>query len=161
MYAREQLVEQSVQDFVKDQLFDQRGYTTEQVGVLDSFPDKERRAQPLDKTYVAMGFHFDEGGVQAELGSDLKTRVYVIEFFVFGKDSTWANNIGPIVRDAVDYDGTIPLLDISQEDKPEIDRLLVITVAGRKEQVESPMPWEENVYSVTAHVQDDYYARLV
>lgn len=154
------MVEQSVQEFLKEQLFTVRGYPQAQIEILDSFP-KDGLPQPLDKNYVAMGFHFDEGGVQAELGSDLKRRTYVLEVFVFGLSSIWGGNLASTIRDAADVDGVIPLLDLSAAGSPEIDKLVVITAHARREPINNPQPWEEFVWTVTIQVEDEYWASLV
>lgn len=161
--AREQIVEQSVKEFVREQLFDVRGINEEKVEIIDSPPERKAGAlpQPLDKNYAALGFHFDEGGRQAELGSDLKSRVYVIEFIVFGLTSTWAANLANTIRDASEVDGRIPLLDFSQAGHPPMDYLTDVASIARRESVPDPHPWEEFVWITTIQVTDEYYARLV
>lgn len=157
--ARETIVTQSVEEFLRDQLFTVRGYPETQVELLEAFngtlPD------PASKNYVAAGFHFDEGGVQAELGSSLKTRNYIIEFIVFGIDGRWGENLASTISLALDVDGLIPLLDFSEVGKPVMDQLLVMQTSSRHEPIEKPEPWQEHVHTVTAIVQDTYYASQV
>lgn len=162
--AREQIVEQSVKEFVREQLFTVRGLSKDRVEIIDSPPERKAGAlpQPLDKNYAALGFHFDEGGVQAELGSDLKRRVYVIEFIVFGLTSTWAANLANTIRDAAEVDnGRIPLLDFSATGHPPVDYLTEAAAIARREPVADPHPWEEFVWITTIQVQDEYFAHLV
>lgn len=158
--ARETTVEQSCIEFLRDQLFNVRDFPEEQIEILDRFPDS-KLPQPLTKNYIAAGFHFDEGGVQAELGSSLKTRNYVLEFYVFALSAAWGGSLSSTLRDAVDVIGTIPLLDLSQPEKPEFDRLVVLTATSRNEPVEDPEPWEQFVYAVTVVVEDTYFASLM
>ena len=162
--AREQIVEQSVKEFVRDQLFNVRGINAGKVEIIDSPPERKAGAlpQPLDKNYAALGFHFDEGGVQAELGSDLKRRVYVIEFIVFGITSTWAANLASTIRDAVEVDnGRIPLLDFGKTGHPVMDYMTDANAIARREAVGDPHPWEEFVWITTVQVSDEYFASLV
>lgn len=162
--SREQLVEQSVKEFIKTQLFDVRGISEDKVEIIDSPPERKAGAieTPLTKNYAALGFHFDEGGEQGELGSDLKRRAYVIEFIVFGMTSTWASNLANTIRDAAEVDnGRIPLLDIGQRGQPVIDYMTDAAATARREPVPDPHPWEEYVWITTISVSDEYYARLV
>lgn len=162
--AREQIVEQSVKEFVRQQLFTVRGISEDRVEIIDSPPERKADAieTPLTKNYAALGFHFDEGGQQAELGSDLKRRVYVVEFIVFGMTSTWAANLANTIRDSAEVDnGRIPLLDFSAAGHPPMDYLTDAAAIARREAVPDPHPWEEFVWITTIQVTDEYFARLV
>jgi hypothetical protein len=158
--TREQIVTQSVQDYVRGQLFDVRNYPEEQVQLLDSFP-YDGLPQPLDRNYVASGFNFDDPGVQAELGSDLKTRVYTLEFFIFGQTAVWASNLAHAIKFAADNDGVIPLLDISDLNKPQIDVLVVEGTRAERQVIQDPAPHERFVWVTSVVVEDTYHARLV
>jgi hypothetical protein len=162
--SREQIVEQSVKEFVREQLFDVRGLSEDKVEIIDSPPERKADAieTPLTKNYAALGFHFDEGGEQAELGSDLKRRVYVIEFIVFGMTSTWAANLANTIRDAAEVDnGRIPLLDLATAGHPVLDYMTDAAAIARRQPVPDPHPWEEYVWITTVQVSDEYYSRLV
>jgi hypothetical protein len=159
MVTREQMVEQSVQDFLREQLFVVRGYPTEDVELLDSFP-YNRFDGPLAKTYVAAGFDFTDQGRAIELGSDLILRTYTLEFFVFGHDPLYGKNVASVVMHTLE-DGNIPLKDISKTGAPQIDVLTLVTVSKDRVPMEDPKPHEENLWLVTAKVDDEYFMSLV
>lgn len=164
MISREQLVEQSVKEYIREQLFEVRGIDESQVEILDSPVERKTGAlpQPLEKNYAALGFHFDEGGVQAELGSDLKRRQYVIEFIVYGLSSTWAANLANIIRDSSEVDnGRIPLLDFSKSGHPILDYLVDASAISRRQVVDDPKPFEEYLWITLISVTDEYYSSLV
>lgn len=158
MISREDLIEQSVTEWVREQIFTVRAYPTSQVDLVESYPYKMRE---LDKNIIALGFNFDDNGEQAEMGSDLKRRVYTIEHFVFGKTNTYARNLANVLKFALDVAGTIPLLDIAQDPPVEIDRLMVIGVRAERQVVNNPEPWEEFVWTTTLQLEDVYVASLV
>lgn len=162
--SREQIVEQSVKEFIREQLFKVRGISEDKVEIIDNPPERKADAieTPLKKNYAALGFHFDEGGRQAELGSDLKRRVYVIEFIVFGMTSTWASNLANTIRDSAEVqNGRIPLLDFGAAGHPPFDFLTDVAAIARREPVNDPHPWEEYVWITTIQVTDEYFASLV
>lgn len=158
MIARETLVEQSVTDYVKEAL-NERGYPPEDWTLVESFNYVPKDG--LDKNYLAAGFNFDDGGEQAELGSDLKVRRYTIEFFVFGVTNTYGRNLASAIALALDRDGLIPLNDYGQTPPAEIDRMQVDKPHARREIIPAPEPWQEFVWSVTVVVEDTYFAALV
>jgi hypothetical protein len=161
MISREDLVEQSVQEYVKDKLFSApRNYSTDLVELLDAFP-YDRFDGELDKNYVALGFNFDDDGRQAELGSDLKTRLYTIEFFIFGMSAVWGRNLANVVKFAADNDGIIPLLDFGDLAKPQIDALVVDGTRAERQAVRDPKPHERHVWVTYVVVEDTYRAALV
>lgn len=161
MISREDMVEQSVQEYVKDKLFSApRNYSTDLVEMLDAFP-YNRFDGPLDKNYVALGFNFDDAGRQAELGSDLKTRLYTIEFFVFGITEVWSRNLANVIKFAADNEGIIPLLDLNQISKPQIDSLVVDNTRAERQPIAEPAPHERHVWITWVVVEDTYNARLV
>lgn len=161
MIPREQMVEQSVMDYARDKL--QARYSIDDVEIVDSYENYVREG--LSKTIVAVGFNFDDGGKQAELGSDLRTMEHVVEFFVFGITSTWAQNVARTLQGILWGElGTIPLLDYSDPAKPEIDRLVVGDDPGpraQREIVPDPEPWQEYVWTCRAPIQDTYDAALI
>lgn len=148
---------ESVQRYAEAALIG-HGYLPTDVTMLESFPYSY--IGPLEKNLVATGFDFDNEGAQAELGSDLKVRLYTVSFIVFGKTQTWAKNIAHAIKFALDAESTIPLLDITIAGTPEIDRLVLIGVSAERQIVTDPDPFQENVWSCTARVEDTYYARL-
>jgi hypothetical protein len=156
--TREDLIAQSVSDYGRQALRD-RGYDEERVEwreAWDGLPTGE-----LDVNYVAAGFDFDDEGEQAELGSDLKRRLYTIQFFTFGQTHTLARNIANALKFVLERDGTIPLLQVDQPGRPEIDRLVVDGVSAERQVLPDPEPWQRYVYTTTLRVEDCYRAALV
>lgn len=162
MISREDIVVQSTQDFIRAEL-DARDYTDDKVAVLDAYSTAEFDG-PLDKQYVALGFGFDDGGVQAELGSDLRRRTYAIEFFTFATSAAWGRNIASLIRDIIDAADRIPLKDYDQIGTPVIDYLMVsIEQRPRAERVTvvDPRPYQEFAWLTQVRVADEYYASQV
>jgi hypothetical protein len=110
---REQLVEQSVTDYVREAIFGEYDYPTDKVELVESFDFSQSR-EGLTKNIIALGFSFDDGGTQAELGSALTTRVHTIEFFAFGLTNTWARNLANAVKHVMERDGRVPLRDYTR-----------------------------------------------
>jgi hypothetical protein len=160
MITREDLVEQSVTDYIRAAIFDARGYGSDQVEILDAFRG-ELHEHELTKNYVAIGFNFDDEGEQAEMGSDLMRRHYTIQFLIFGKTNTWARNLANVVKFAAQHDGTIPLKDIEQPTAPVIDQLEVLGASAQRQIVPQPEPWQEFIWTTHIQVQDCYHAALV
>jgi hypothetical protein len=161
MVTREQKVTQSIQDYVRDWLL-ANDYTPDIVQVLDAFPE-EGLTETFDRSFVAAGFSFDDGGAQAELGSDLKRRVYNVTFWIFGLTAVAGQNIANAIKAAIERDGTVPLKDIGASGE-EIDRLVLLDEGGVLDErvpVREPRPWERNLWRVTARLEDYYNARLV
>lgn len=158
--TREELVEQSVQDYLRDKMFAERGYPPARVELIDAFVES-RFDGPLDKNYLAIGFNFDDGGRQAELGSDLLIRQYVIEVWVIGLSVQEGRNLANAVRDSMESEGLVPLKDYAQPGAPVIDYLIVDPVRAQRQPVPDPKPWQEYLYIVTVPVLDEYHARAV
>jgi hypothetical protein len=160
--TREQKIEQSVQDYVRDMLFNRFGYPADEVELLDSFPTN-RFDRALDHTYVALGFNFDDGGRSGEMGSDLKRRIYTVELFVFGHTSLWGRNVGNAVKAALEQESSIPIKDIAEPTQPIIDNLTIPPGGLRVSHVavRDPRPWEENVWLCRVNLEDYYFAALV
>jgi hypothetical protein len=160
--SREDIVEQSVFDFAKAALTGY-GYLPAHVEMRESFPYGLDDAQ-FTRTIIAAGFNFDDGGAQAELGSDLKRRLYTIEFFVFGTTATWGRNVANVLKSVLDAEGRIPLRDVEQAGAPVIDWLLVNDEPGprvERQVVVDPEPWQHFVWTTTVGVLDEYPAALV
>lgn len=155
MLTREQYVTESVNTFLRA-LLTSHGYGADQVAYLEEFPHTRFKENPLDKTYVTAGFNFDDPGKNAELGSNVKIRLYTMEFFVFGLSSTWGQNVAAAVKFNLESLGIIPLLDISQIDRPQIDALVVLGASNQHEPIAEPLPWQENVWTVRLQVEDVY-----
>jgi hypothetical protein len=157
--TREQMVEQSVQDFVRDRLT-ANGYDESKVHMRDAFPTAQERASELTKTQLAVGFNFDDGGRKVELGSELTRRVYTIDFWTFGISPEYGRNVAGMVRAVIeDNDLLIPLKDIAQVGAPVIDQLLVLDDRGiviQHQVAQEPRAWDRFVWSTTLKVEDYY-----
>jgi len=156
--TREEMVEQSVTDYLRNAIFNERQYPAARVELRDAFVESEFEG-PLDKNYLAIGFNFDEGGVPAEMGSDLIFRQYVIEVWVIGLSAQEGRNLANAVRDVMEAEAVVPLKDITQPGAPVIDHLLVDPVRAQRQPVPEPKPWQEFLWVVTIPVIDEYFAR--
>ena len=115
----------------------------------------------MDTNLICTGFDFDDEGEQAEMGSSLKTRLYTIEFWVFGQTATYARNLANAVKFGLDAEGTIPLLDIAQVPPVEIDKLIVEGTSVDRQTIVDPEPWQRFVWTTKLVVEDTYFANLV
>lgn len=152
---REDMVEQSVQDYLKQKLFVTQGYPEGQIGILDAFTAEEFEGD-LDKNYIAVGFNFDDGGSDAEVGSTLTRKLVTIEFFILGRTSTWGRNLKNALVSSFEQDKVVPLLNIGDPAKPIIDRLPVLSVTGTREPIPDPAPWQRFVWTVLLRLEDEY-----
>lgn len=158
--TREQYVTQSVEDYLRHQLFTVRGYPESQVAIKDSFVG-EPIETPLTKNWVAAGYNFDDGGRQAEMGSTLVRRIYTIEFFSFGLTATWGENLASAIRSSLENDLAIPIVDIADSARPATGEVLeVMSVAANREIIKDPAEWEKHVWVVRLKVIDYYDSRL-
>jgi hypothetical protein len=158
--TREDMVEQSVTDFLREQIFTVRGYPAARVELVDAFTENKFDTGPVTKNYLAIGFNFDDGGEAAELGSDLLRRTYTIEVWVIGMSAAEGRNLANAVRDSMEAE-TVPLKDVSDPAAPVIDYLIVDPVRSQRQPVPEPKPWQEFLWIVAIPVIDEYYARLV
>lgn len=159
--TREDLIVQSVQDYLKERL-SERGYTAgDQFTLIDAFTGGNIES-PLQKSVIAAGFNFDDGGKQAELGSSLITRTYTIEFFVFGVTATWGRNLANSIKFSLERDGIIPVLDLTKpRPHPETGEVLTVeSVSAERQVVQDPAPHERYVWTTHLRVEDIYDARL-
>ena len=161
--TREDFVTESVQAYLREQLFKVHGYPEEQITIVESFDQKDFAAKPtpLDSNYVATGYNFDDQGKQAELGSPLKERTYTIEFFIIGLDATWAKSLAQAIKFSLEGDyNLIPLLDIADPSRPPMDTLVVEGVSAERQPIADPAPWQEHVWLTTLRVADAYFDRF-
>lgn len=158
--AREQKVQQSVQDYVRGKVFTEWGYPEDQVELVDSFNADDYEGG-LSKNVIAVGYNFDDGGSAAELGSDLVRRVYTIELFCLGATPTWAQNLSGIVKEALESERRIPLREIGDPARPIIDYLIVDDVTNEREVISDPAPWQRYIWTVRVRVEDEYFANLL
>lgn len=154
--TREDMIEQSVTDYIRHALFVERTYPSDQIELVEAF-DEGRFSGPLDKNYLAVGFNFDDGGRPLELGSTLVERVYTIEIWCIGRDGTSGRNLANAVRDSAEEDGVIPLKDLRDPAQPIIDYLYVNPVTAARQPVPEPKPWQQFLWIVHIPVVDQYY----
>jgi hypothetical protein len=159
--TREELVEQSVTDYLREQMFTVRQYPADRVELRDAFTEAEFFDGPLDKNYLAIGFNFDDGGTPAELGSDLIFRTYTIEVWVIATSAHEGRNLANAVRDSMESEGLVPLKDVAVAGAPIIDYLIVDPVRSQRQPVPNPKAWQEFLWIVSIPVVDEYHARLV
>lgn len=159
MIDRESIIEQSVERYLRHQLFTVRGYPTDKVQILDAYPSEDRMTQPLDRNYIAIGWSADDGGRQAELGSNLKRRLYTFDFHVFGISRVWGKNLASVVRYSLESDGTINLIDPS-DGSTVLGYVDVDFVSSQQAIVPNPRPWQENAWVTRLRVEDYYASEL-
>lgn len=159
MIDRETVIERSVEAFLRDQLFNVRGYPQGKVELLPAYPDNERMNQPLDQNYIAIGWSTDDGGRQAELGSSLKRRLYTYDFYVFGVSRVWGKNLASVIRFSLEAEQTINLLDPS-DDETVIGEVDVEYVSTQQAVTRTPRPWEENCWITRLRVEDWYSSAM-
>lgn len=161
--TREEMVEESVEIFLRQEILVTRAYPASRVEFTDAFLERRLDAlTTLDRNYIATGFNFDDGGTAAELGSDLVRRTYTIEVFVVGLDVASGRNLANAIRDSVENaSGLLPLRDIRQAGNPVIDYLLVDPVRLARQAIADPKPWQEALWVVHVPVVDEYYAGQV
>lgn len=161
--TREDLVAQSIFDQAKHVLLDVRGYPPDKVEFRTAFP-YELEAGQLTRNIVAVGFDFDDEGQAAEMGSDLMVKLYTCQFWTFGLSETMARNLAQALKFGLIPNGPggslIPLKDITQESAPVIDQLVVESTSAEKQILPDPQPWQEHVWTMHLHVQDEYHAGL-
>lgn len=155
MIDRESIIERSVDTYLRQQLFNVRGYPTDKVQILDAYPTNTQMLGPLDKNYIAIGWSTDDGGRQAELGSSLKRRVYTFDFYVFGTNRVWGKNLASVIRFSLESDQVIGLLD-PRDGTTVIDHVDVDYVSSQQAVSRTPRPWEENCWITRLRVEDYY-----
>jgi len=161
--TREDQIEQSVYDFLEGHLR-AKGYTEQKVKLREAFPTLNERSAPLTVTTIAVGFNFDDGGKQAEIGSDLIQRVYTIEFWVFGTTPTLGRNVAHMVRAIFEENYLVPLKDIGVSGQPVIDQLALLDERGvqvERQIASEPRAWDQNVWTTTTKFEDYYSPALV
>lgn len=155
--TRNDFVEQSVQTLVKREV---NAAYPGKVEFVERF-DHERM-EGLATNFVASGFDGEQDGVPAEMGSDLVTRPYFIEFFVVGQTRTWGRNLAHFIKQVLERDGIIPLLDLETPGfPPTADALEVIGATVEHEIVPEPEPWQHFIFTVRLQVEDTYYLSAV
>lgn len=159
MIQREDMVEQSVQAYLKERLFGEQGYPEGQIEFLEAFDATVFEDGVPSINYIATGFNFDDGGVEGEAGSTLTTKLITIEFFVVAKDATWGKNLKNAIVTAFEEEKRMPFRAFgTMEDPPVTDWLPVINCTGQREPIPDPAPWQRFVWTVLLRLEDEYYA---
>jgi hypothetical protein len=160
---REELVELSVMRAITAGLPD-FGYTLsgsdQDVKVREAFPTATERGEELTMTTLAFGFNSDDGGEQAELGSNLTRQESTLVCWVFALEPAFGRRLGFSVKHiARRYGDSIPLYDFNEtpDDPPKIDTLQVLRVQTRHEVNNSVRPWDRYVWTTAIVVRDIYY----
>lgn len=159
MIQRSQKVEQSVQDYIRGLIFGAQKYPESQVELLDGW-DGEKFKGGLEKNYIAMGFNFDDGGKEGEVGSNLVRKVITIEFFVVATNATWGRNLSSAIATALESDRVVPLKDIGEPGDPVIDALPVDSVSAEHQPIANPEPWQRFIWTVHLRLEDEYQVVL-
>lgn len=147
---------QSAQDYLRVQLL-AKGYPAAEVIIVDSFPYDQFKGK-LTVNYIAAGFNFDDGGRAGEIGSDFTRRVYLMEFFVFGVDSTYGKTLADTIKALFEPQALVPLRDIGNTGELTGETMLVESSRSQHVPVRDPRPWEYFVYQVQVRMIDEYYA---
>jgi hypothetical protein len=150
-------VVESCKELVRGKLFQPGGYSTEDVSIVDALTGTQFTGK-LDKTYVGAGYMFDDGGRQAEIGSDLQRYIWTVEYLVFAPNMTWGKSVADAVGAAFPVGDNIPLLDIGGSRAPTGETAIVTYSQAQRVVVRAPRPWEEYIYQVRAKIEDYFYA---
>lgn len=166
--GRNLLIKKNAVHYLRDRLFNVRGFTTEEIEIDEAFDYKRWGAAgapgavELTKNVLSLGFTFDDGGTQAEMGSTLTLRIVTLEVFIFAISDDWGETLGGAIQQQIRADQVIPLLDLGSSDDPAVIDYLQLPDRGsvRMERVpvRDPRPWEENLFRVVAKVEDLSYA---
>lgn len=152
------MIEQSVFDLVKQKLTEY-DYLPGACDLREAFPTAEERAQELTKTTVSSGFTFDDGGIPAELGSDLCVYTHTVEFWVFGIEPGEAQGIASFIKEFFRANMNVPLKDVGTAGQPVIGYLEIPearSVSTRRQISHQPFPWDRYVWSTSVKFQDWY-----
>lgn len=164
---RNLLIKKNAVHYLRDRIYNVRGFSTDDVEIDESFDYKRWGAAgspgavELTKNVISLGFSFDDGGTQAEMGSTLTLRVVTLEIFIFALSDDWGETLGGAIQKQIRVDQMIPLLDLGASDTPDVIDYLQLPDRGsvRMERVpvRDPRPWEENLFRVVVKVEDLSY----
>lgn len=159
MISREDNIDRSVMNFVRDQLTALGYFLPDQktgqprVQILDAYPSDDRMTQPLDRNYIAVSYTADDGGRPAELGTQLTRRLHTSDFAVFGVSRIWGRNLAQLIKASVEIQAQIPLV----LDQPGNQNYVTVEYASAQEMpVNSPRPWQINMWATRIRVEDYY-----
>jgi hypothetical protein len=159
MISREDVIDRSLMNFIRDQLtglgyFEvPPGADGPRVQILDSYPSDDRMTKPLDRNYIAVGYSQDDGGRPAEMGTQLTRRLHTFDFHTFGISRIWGRNLAQIIKAAIEVQETIPLV-VTQGDNQSY--VTVEYAMSQEAPVQSPRPWQINLWLTRIRVEDYY-----
>lgn len=157
--SREDIVEWSVFTFIKNGLIQAEIPIPAQVDFKEAFNTNLFEGE-IDKSWIAPGFHMGDGGKLFEMGSNLRRQEYTFEYWIIGLNATQGRNLAHIIKQLVDANLVIPILDITQpEPFPVIGALESAEEPStvKREIVGQPEPWQQHLYCAYVKVVDFYY----
>lgn len=159
MIPRESKISQSMTDHLRVKLAP-LGYDDSKVDIREAFPGATERSSPLTKTTIAVGFTYDDGGIAVELGSPLRRYTHSMEFWTFGLNPTWGQNVAYVIRDIFLEDYLVPLKDVGVTGQPVIAQLELADdrpVIVQQQVATDPREWDKYVWSTTTRFWDDHF----
>jgi hypothetical protein len=122
----------------------------------EAFPTPTERAAELTMTTLAFGFNIDDGGEEAEMGTNLTKYVHTLVCWTFATSPTFGKRLAYTIKHIARMNlDSIALLDFNQQpDSPQIDTLTVRRVQSRHEVNNSARPWDKYVWTTSIAVQD-------
>lgn len=153
--TREQKCAHSVLEFVRALLVGR--YAADDYEVRESFPYKDiEEATAIRKQHIALGFQFDDGGRDGEMGSNFTRLLHTFEVFVFATSDPWGENLATRIAESIHAAELVPLLD-PENGNAVIDQMIVEQSVAARQPVRNPRPWEEHVWLCTAKLWDEFY----
>lgn len=158
--TREDIVEWSVFNYIKTGLAALGVPSPSMVDYIESF-NTNLFEKEIDKSYIAAGFHMNDGGHLFELGSNLRRKIYTFEYWIIGLNATQGRNLAHLVSQIVESNLIIPIQDITKTAPyPTLGALEAAEEPSKVERqvVGNPEPWQEHLYCAHVRVMDEYYA---
>lgn len=164
MVTRQDKIEQTVTNLVRQKLTDYE-YIPAVVDLREAFPSADERAQELTKSQVAVGFSFDDGGLPAEMGTNLRVYTHTVEFWSFGIEADEGRNVANFTKSIFESNMTMPLYDIGGADETAVIAYLEIpdahSISTRRQISAQPFPWDRFVWSTAIKIQDWHTPEVV
>lgn len=132
-------------------------YEAKDVSIVEALPGDDFSGK-LTQTLVATGYVFDDGGRQAEAGSDLVKYIWTVEYMVMAVSGVWGKSVADAAAAAFEIGDNVPLLDIGGTRSPTGETVTVTYSQAQRVIVRSPRPWEENVWMTRVKLEDYFYA---
>ena len=158
--TREDIVEFSVLTYIQSGLVALGIPIPAEVDFKESFNTNLFNSE-IDKTWIAPGFHQNDGGRLFELGSNLRRKTYDFEYWIIGLNATQGRNLANLIDQLVTTNLIIPILDLTQpQPYPLLGALLAAEEPSKVERavVGNPEPWQQHLYCAHIKVMDEFYA---